>query len=127
MTDDNFLPKTLMPNNGFTEGRAHFAEQFSFSSRMAVEKVGIFNHFIVNSSDSRTHCQSSLLNTVSSQSPWYLLAHFCCLPSQWCTSKGRMQIMRQPLFLQWLYPGKHQTTDFNQPTGSCLQFPRLQP
>lgn len=26
MTDDNFLPKTLMPKNGFIEGNVHFAE-----------------------------------------------------------------------------------------------------
>ena len=50
MTDDNFLPKTLMPKNSFIEGNVHFAE-FSFSSRTAEEKVGIFNRFIVNSLD----------------------------------------------------------------------------
>lgn len=36
MTDDNFLPKALMPKNGIIEGNVPFLQsEFSFSSRTA--------------------------------------------------------------------------------------------
>lgn len=51
MTDDNFLPKALMPKNGIIDGNVHFCRaSFHFLPEQQ-EKVGIFNHFIVNSLD----------------------------------------------------------------------------
>lgn len=47
--DDNFLPKTLVPKDGFI-GENILQSEFFFSSRTAEENVAIFSSFI-NSSD----------------------------------------------------------------------------